>query len=272
MKSIFFYLMLIPFLWNPVEEEKIVVLHAEKNGSEVKIYAENKGYCPYTVILNVRVRNMHTDGEYPKKIVIPARSKEVLVASLRAKKNKSWKYSFKYSYYKGDYQNTWHNDAYVYNLPFEEGKTFVLSQGYNGKFTHQGKDALDFTMPEGTKICAAREGIVVDVKENSRRGCPHERCRKDGNYISIYHQDGSFGEYYHLKKNGSKVKVGDQVQKGEVIGYSGNTGMTSGPHLHFMVYFETDEDKETVKTQFWTSDNEYGYLEEGVKYEAIHRN
>lgn len=269
MKTILFLMLTLWF--TPPENKGPVQLYAEKSELEVRLYADNEGPCPYTVVLDVTVRNMNIDGNYPKRIVVPANSKKVLVSTMRGRKNRTWKYSYGYSYFKGDYRNNWHNEAYIYNLPFEEGKSYTLSQGYNGKFTHRGKEALDFSMPEGTKICAAREGVVVEVKEDSRRGCPRESCKKYGNYITIYHADGSFGEYYHLEKNGAKVKVGDRVEKGEVIGYSGNTGMSSGPHLHFMVYFESEDDKNTVKTQFWTSETTHQYLREGEKYTAVHK-
>ena len=55
------------------------------------------------------------------------------------------------------------------------------------------------------------------------------------NYVNIRHSDGTLGNYYHLKQGGSAVKIGDKVKKGQLIAYSGNTGYTTAPHLHFSV-------------------------------------
>src|SRR5687768_2640936 len=60
--------------------------------------------------------------------------------------------------------------SYVYSLPFEEGKAHRLVQGYFGIFSHKERAALDFKMKKGTRITAAREGVVVRIKEDGRRG------------------------------------------------------------------------------------------------------
>ncbi|MBL7723439.1 MAG: hypothetical protein JNK27_04785 [Chitinophagaceae bacterium] len=60
--------------------------------------------------------------------------------------------------------------SYVYALPYEEGKTFRVIQGYFSRFTHKERAALDFNMKRGTKITAAREGVVVRVKEDGSLG------------------------------------------------------------------------------------------------------
>ena len=144
-----------------------------------------------------------------------------------------------------------------------------MSQGYNGNFSHQGKNSLDFTMPEGTKICAARGGIVIEVKVDSNRGCASKRCIKDANNIVVYHDDGTFSEYAHLQKRGSKVEPGDKVIPGQVIGISGNTGFTSGPHLHFEVFYFEKEKRITVKSQFDIKGGKVEYLKEMEDYTSF---
>jgi murein DD-endopeptidase MepM/ murein hydrolase activator NlpD len=126
----------------------------------------------------------------------------------------------------------------AYYLPYEVGKSFMLSQGYNGTFSHTGNKqySLDFLMPVGTAVCAAREGTVSGVKEDSNSGGADESFTNLANYITIQHGDGTFADYLHLQQAGSIVAVGDHVTKGQVIGYSGNTGWSTAPHLHFMVF------------------------------------
>jgi murein DD-endopeptidase MepM/ murein hydrolase activator NlpD len=77
-----------------------------------------------------------------------------------------------------------------------------------------------------------------------------EECNKYTNYITIMHSDGTFGVYAHIKYNGSKCKLGDYVKKGDVIAYSGNTGWSNGPHLHFACFLGGLEKSRTLETKF----------------------
>ena len=126
--------------------------------------------------------------------------------------------------------------SYVYALPYEEGKAFYMVQGYFSAFTHRERVALDFKMKKGTRICAARDGVVVRIKEDGDRGGLRRKYRPYGNYIVIQHEDSSRAGYWHLQKNGVLVNVGDTVSKGQVIGLSGKTGYSFIPHLHFSVW------------------------------------
>ena len=90
-------------------------------------------------------------------------------------------------------------------------------------------------MPEGTPILAARAGIVfMTVAENDAGGAD-EAYRSKANVVRILHADGTIGNYVHLMHAGVAVKNGERVEPGKLIGYAGNTGMSSGPHLHFAV-------------------------------------
>lgn len=159
---------------------------------------------------------------------------------------------------------------YAYDLPYKKGKFFKVIQGYDGNFTHYNTNAIDFEMPEGTEVLAARDGIVVQVIQNNNKGCPSEKCAQYGNYISILHSDKTRAEYWHIKHKGSVVQVGNKVKKGDLIGYSGNTGWSYGSHLHFVCYspsYMGMKKEETVKTLFKTGDgNRIEYLYEGTNY------
>jgi murein DD-endopeptidase MepM/ murein hydrolase activator NlpD len=150
------------------------------------------------------------------------------------------------------------DSSYVYALPFESGKSFRVIQGYFSRFSHKERAALDFNMNRGTKIMAAREGIIVRVKEDSDKGGLNKKYRPDGNNIVIQHTDGSRAGYWHLQKNGALVKVGDTVKKGQLIALSGKTGYAAIPHLHFLVWRNDKNGWQQVPTRFQTS--------RGIKY------
>ncbi len=113
------------------------------------------------------------------------------------------------------------------------------------------KNSIDFICAEGFEIRAAGDGTVVDLKSNSKIGGEDRQLEELGNFIEIQHDHGEYSEYEHLKKNGTLVKIGDKVKKGQIIGYTGATGWLAhlGPHLHFMVgkNGKTNEDYETLE-------------------------
>jgi len=127
-----------------------------------------------------------------------------------------------------------------YMLPWQNGSSYWVAQGafgIAGLGSHEGQYAIDFVMTEGTRILAARAGRVLAVRESCPNvNCPFQPETCCGNYIKIAHADGSIAAYWHLPENGSCVQEGDEVQRGDVIGVSGNTGMSLSPHLHFSVF------------------------------------
>ncbi|HLG40259.1 MAG TPA: M23 family metallopeptidase [Chitinophagaceae bacterium] len=145
------------------------------------------------------------------------------------------------------------DSSYVYALPYEEGKSYLITQAYFGSFTHKERMAIDFSMKKGTKICAAREGVVVRVKEDGDRGGWNRKYRPYGNNVVIQHPDGSRSGYWHLQKDGVLVNVGDTVKRGQVIALSGKTGYAVMPHLHFLVWKSLSGNWEQVPTRFQTS-------------------
>ena len=149
--------------------------------------------------------------------------------------------------------------SYIYALPFESGKAHLLVQGYFGSFSHKERAALDFKMKKGTKVLAARDGVVTRVKEDGDKGGAKPKYRPFGNNIIIQHFDNSRSGYWHIQKDGALVNVGDTVRQGQVIALSGNTGYTAFPHLHFIVWkFDKNGQWQQVATRIQTS--------KGVKY------
>lgn len=101
-------------------------------------------------------------------------------------------------------------------------------------------------MPVGTPIIAARAGVVVKT-ENSQNG---RGTDPSGNFVRILHDDGTMGVYLHLKQGSVSVREGQRVTVGSPLALSGNTGNSSGPHLHFVVQRNTGMGLVSIPYQF----------------------
>ena len=87
---------------------------------------------------------------------------------------------------------------------------------------------VDLAGPQGTPIVAVRDGTVTMAKTGYNGG--------NGNYVTINHGDGFSTSYLHMLEN-LQVSKGQKVKAGQIIGYMGSTGMSTGPHLHFTIYY-----------------------------------
>ncbi len=164
-----------------------------------------------------------------------------------------------------------HDSKILYLLPFKKGESCRVIQGYHGRLTHRDSDryAVDFAMPEGTTVCAAREGIVVDLKESSTVGGPEKKFKDQSNFVSIAHSDGTIGEYHHLKHDGVLVEIGQQVTAGQPIALSGSSGYSTSPHLHFGVYSAANAERvQSHPVTFSTHQGIVGRPLEGRTYTA----
>jgi len=125
--------------------------------------------------------------------------------------------------------------GHKYQLPYPRGEKYKVIQGYGEKFSHEGKMAIDFGMPEGTAVHAMRAGQIYAMKLDGNRACEEKGCEMFSNYIKIVHYDGTVAVYKNLLTNGSNKKVGDFVNVGQRIGRSGFTGKAKEPNLHVEV-------------------------------------
>lgn len=147
----------------------------------------------------------------------------------------------------GDYRATPNPDK-PHLLPWPQkvffGKLrYFVSQGCDEAFSHNGNraNATDFSMPEGAHVAAARGGVVFEVEEHFDKGGEDEALVDAANVVQILHEDGSISMYAHLQKDGALVDEGDHVIAGDVIGLAGNTGFSTGPHLHFERYIAGED-------------------------------
>ncbi len=122
-------------------------------------------------------------------------------------------------------------------LPFAADSRYSVLQSFDGPYGHSEATefAVDFQMPIGTPIVAARGGTVVAVVEAHGNAEPRKPEPGKENYVVIDHGDGTFGRYYHLDELGVDVDLGVEVEVGAALGRSGNSGASFGPHLHFDV-------------------------------------
>jgi murein DD-endopeptidase MepM/ murein hydrolase activator NlpD len=131
-----------------------------------------------------------------------------------------------------------HNPSRPYRVPFGVGSTYLISQAFPSRITHTTPDseyAVDIALPDGTPIYAAREGTVINARHDSFRGATAPVMLDQANVIEILHDDGTIGLYAHLHWDSIRVRIGAHVARGQYTANSGNTGFTSGPHLHFAV-------------------------------------
>lgn len=138
-----------------------------------------------------------------------------------------------------------------YSLPFLNQEVNI-SQGYNGPYSHKALEyelaygkiiqddrfSLDFALPIGTPVRAAKEGIVKFIVDGFRQyyqGLDIQQATYFyTNHLYLVHEDGSFTLYSHIQRGSFQVKKGDYIRHGEIMactGLSGWIGLT--PHLHF---------------------------------------
>jgi len=109
-------------------------------------------------------------------------------------------------------------------LPIQDGK-ITTSYKKKGKMWSKGyHTGIDFAVPVGTNIIAVADGVIANANWGKSYGVQIVQ-------EVVQNDKKSWVIYAHLSK--SLVKAGDKVTKGQHIGESGNTGNSSGPHLHF---------------------------------------
>jgi len=212
-------------------------IKVDERVDQYDIFLINKVSFDITVDLSMELVNLKSSTELPLTMSLKGFQETKALQLKVIKKYKQGSYKSAYRYTIGNVCAK-HDTSYIYHLPYKVGSARRVVQSYFGDISHNesSKYAVDFEMPTGTAVYAARDGIVVGFYEGSNRGGTHADFMKLTNYIFIRHQDFTIGAYYHLKRNGALVRIGQKVKRGEHIGYSGQTGYTLGAHLHFEVF------------------------------------
>lgn len=241
-------------------------IDSESFDDRVDLFVRSLVDWDITMVLDVETSNLVSDRSLPLVDSFKGRSVTKAVTLSMKSPEAGWKFAFSIRWILGDFRAE-HQRGLAYELPYSEGKEFLVGQGYLGNVTHQGKYAIDWDMPVGTLVRAARGGHVIDLEEGFSEGRPDPDLKTKANFIKIRHPDGTIGNYVHLDQGGVHVQVGDRVERGQPIGLSGNTGFTTGPHLHFEVYSATRElGRRTIPIEFNTSERGAVQLREGSFY------
>ncbi len=248
-------------------------LREDKNQADGSIFLRAKNrdrYAPRWVWVELtQSDNISSEASFPRGWVLAPGSDKVLARLKPRDPQKSSGYSLRSLDGIGNPERE-PDSGTVYLLPWAHGSKQTLTQGYFGAETHHDLRALDFDLDEGTPVHAARAGVVIDVKQDSSVGGRGASYADSGNHVHVLHTDATWAVYAHLQPNSAKVKLGQQITAGQLLGRSGHTGQAAGPHLHFAVYRATYKGSQTIPTVFKTGSGPAAPLVSGQLYYATH--
>ena len=224
-----------------------VQLDTLKHDGGETLRVRNELFAPVEIELRLdNVANAVGVPDKPLRWVLPPRSQIRLLTLAPRDPAQPLRYTPKLFHALGDPRLL--PKPHRYPLPWRGGP-FQQSQGPNGLFSHftaKGRYAVDIPMPEGTPVVAARSGVVVSTRNDQVGASPNP----GGNHVRILHDDGTMSVYLHLQQGSVQVASGQRVRAGMQIARSGNTGHTTGPHLHFVVQRNVGLAIESIPFQF----------------------
>lgn len=225
----------------------------EKENNYYSLYVSNNNFYQVSLLLELQLQNLFFSEEDKSIFIIPAQTQKFKIGELIIDKlSRPHSFNYRYNFAMGNVLDLTYNDTVAYDLPFPANQSYLIVQGYNGKLSHKKENALDFNMPIGTPVIAAREGQVVLVVDHNTKNCASKDCEQYNNYITIMHNDETFASYLHISPNSAKFKVGAWVKRGDTIALSGNVGWSTGPHLHFVCFKGGFKGPLTLETYFKT--------------------
>lgn len=231
----------IPFETVYMEREREDRIHLRQEGTKQNplYHVFNDYWGPVQVEMKLsEAVNVLTEPELPARFIIPGQKERLLLGLGALDPQLGFQYRLHLAVVPGP-PGTIGSQKLVLKTPFPEDKAYIVSQGFNGETTHVGEDntyAIDIAMPENSMVHAVRGGVVMDVEEDfNKGGTDLEKFADKANHVRVLHSDGTMALYAHLGLAGVIVRPGARVRAGQAIGRSGNTGFSTGPHLHFVI-------------------------------------
>ncbi|MFK8014503.1 MAG: peptidoglycan DD-metalloendopeptidase family protein [Gammaproteobacteria bacterium] len=222
---------------SPKHVAATVELERVQTENGVSIVATNHFHCPVQLVFELgKTRNVPSKFLKRHDVVLRPDSR-ASVLEIPMERGTGTSFEIAFSYLPGD-PTAEHDDSTPYRLPYAISTSQLVTQAFPTRITHttpSSEHAMDFAMPEGTPIYAARAGVVFDIAYGSFSGGVSVADLPKANFVRIAHDDGTMAVYAHLSWNAIRVRPGKRVRRGEYIADSGNTGFSSGPHLHFAV-------------------------------------
>jgi murein DD-endopeptidase MepM/ murein hydrolase activator NlpD len=220
-------------------EKPQVNLLQRSEPSGVALIAQNTYFSPVQIAFRLRpIENVSLDTRRSGLATLPPRSETELVVVGKSVDNVELRFESEFQFIPGE-PGVEHRPDQPYRLPYALSSSARVSQAYPVLRTHSGaasQYAIDFAMPIGTDVFAARDGVVIEVASDFfESGTDYEVDGPRANVVRVLHDDGTMGLYVHLNWNTIRVVPGQRVRRGEYLADSGNTGFSTGPHLHFVV-------------------------------------
>jgi len=205
----------------------------------VALFAQNTYFGPIQLAFRLQpIENVSAETPRNGLKVLPPRSETELVVVGRAVEQVELRFDSEFQYLPGD-PDAEHRPDQPYRLPYALSTAVKVSQAFPDMTTHTdpaSQHAIDFVMPIGTDVFAVRDGIVIEVASDFfESGTSLTVDGPRANVVRVLHSDGTMALYVHLNWNTIRVVPGQRVRRGEYLADSGNTGFSTGPHLHFVV-------------------------------------
>ncbi len=212
----------------------------------------NNYYGPVLAKLSVRCKRCTVESASDSyvELLVPGNSEKRAVNI--EKQSSSWSADYNLSITLGD-PSAKHTENYLYALPFPAEKYRLVGQGFNGAFSHQDEEnkyAFDFALPIATPVLAVRDGVVMGIVEDYTEAGVSPKFADKANVVYILHDDGTISSYAHLDMFSAKVEPGQRVMRGDMLARSGNTGFSTGPHLHFTILKNEGGKQVSIPYQF----------------------